>query len=93
MGKSNAERQADYRARHFKAGDSGLERLSVTLSAPSKAQLERLAVCYAVTKRQVIETLLIQAERRLLESLPTAECDQYYDRKLSLPSNGDGVTQ
>lgn len=73
MGKSNAERQAAYRARHFKAQDGGLERLSLAVSVPTKAQLERLASCYAVTQREVIESLLEQAERRLLESLPASK--------------------
>jgi len=51
MGKSNAERQAAYRARHFMAVDGGLERLSLAVSVTAKAQLERLAFCYAVTGR------------------------------------------
>ena len=92
MGKSNAERQAAYRARHFMAEDGGLERLSLAVSVSAKAQLKRLASCYAVTQREVLESLLAQAERRLVESLPATEQGQYYDQSLPLRANG-GVTQ
>ncbi|WP_153111155.1 hypothetical protein [Propionivibrio limicola] len=92
MGKSNAERQAAYRDRHFKAIHGGLERLNLAVSVPAKAQLERLASCYAVTQREVLETLLAQAERRLLESLPASEHSQYYDQSEPLRSNEQSVT-
>ena len=88
MGKTNAERQAAYRARHFMAVDGGLERLSLAVSVPAKAQLERLACCYAVTQREVVESLLAQAERRLLESLPANEQRQYFDHSALLRGNG-----
>jgi len=93
MGKTNAQRQAEYRARHFKAVDGGLERLSLAISIPAKSQLERLATCYAVTQREVIESLLAQAERRLLVSLTANEQSQYYDQTESLRGNGHDVTQ
>ncbi len=93
MGKTNAQRQAAYRARHFMAVDGGLERLSLAVSVPTKAQLERLAFCYAVTQREVIESLLAQAERRLLETLPASEQSQYYDQSEALRSNRPDVTQ
>lgn len=92
MGKSNAERQAAYRARHFKAVDGGLERLSLAVSASAKAQLERLAAHYAVTQREAIERLLSQAEQRLLESLPAGEHSQYYDKSRRIRSNDPLVT-
>jgi hypothetical protein len=87
MGKSNAERQAAYRARHFKAVEGERERLNLAVSVPAKAQLERLATCYAVTQREVIESLLEQGERRLLDSLPANEHGRYFDRELMLRSN------
>ncbi len=93
MGKSNAERQAAYRERHFKCLDGGLERLNLAVSVPAKAQLERLATRYAVTQREVIESLLAQAERRLLESLPANEQGMYFDKMASLRSNGVAVTR
>lgn len=87
MAKSNAERQAAYRARHFKAVDGGLERLSLALSVPAKARLERLATCYAVTQRELIESLLEQAEHKLLDELTANEQKQYFDRTAPLRSN------
>jgi hypothetical protein len=93
MGKSNAERQAAYRARHFKAVDGGLVRLSLAVSLQAKAQLERLATCYAVTQRDVIESLLRQAENAVLESLTGGDKDRYCDRALPLPRNDAAVTE
>ena len=93
MGKSNAERQAAYRERHFKALDGELERLNLAVSVPAKAQLGRLASCYAVTQREVIESLLAQAERRLLNDLAPDEHSQYFDRTTPLRGNGQRVTQ
>ncbi len=93
MGKSNAERQAAYRMRHFKAVDGGLERLNLAVSVPAKAQLQRLAFCYAVTQRDVIESLLAQAERRLVNSLQENEQSQYYEQAAALRGNRQDVTQ
>lgn len=93
MGKSNAERRAAYRARHFKEADGTLTRLNTSLSTQGKAKLERLSSCYRVTQRTIIETLLAQAERSLLNALPSGEQEKYLDRKLSLHGNGDRVTK
>lgn len=93
MGMTNAERQAAYRERHFKAVDGGLERLNIALPIAAKARLLRLASCYSVTQRAVLESLLDQAELALLDSLPAKERKQYYERELSLPRDGLGVTE
>lgn len=89
MGKSNAERQAAYRARHLQAVEGGMERLNLTLSVSAKAQLERLAACYAVTQRTTLENLLAQAERTLLDSLSAEDQRHYLDRQPLLRSNGE----
>jgi len=75
--KSNAERQAAYRARHLLEGTD--QRLNLVLSASAKFQLERLAMHYGVTQRQALEQLLSQAERDLVCSLQPAEQSRYYD--------------
>ncbi len=93
MGMTNAERQAAYRARHFKAADGERERLSLAVSVTAKAQLLRLTSCYGVTQREVVESLLAQAERALSEAMTEKEWKQYAERSLSLPRNGIGVTE
>lgn len=65
----------------------------MVVSVPAKAQIERLASYYAVTQRDVLETLLAEAERRLLESLPPNEYGRYYDRELSVHGKNKDVTQ
>lgn len=88
MATTNAQRQAAYRQRHFKEVDGERVRLDLALSVPAKAQLERLASCYRVTQREVLERLLQAAERELVQSLPAGEQCRYYDRELVLPGNG-----
>lgn len=46
MAKSNAERQAVYRARHLKDEGGTGERLNLVIDLHAKRALERLAVCY-----------------------------------------------
>lgn len=87
MASTAAERQAAYRARHFKDADGTLERLSMSLSVQGKAKLKRLARCYQVTQRTIVESLLARAERSLLDSLSSGEQEQYLDGKLSLHGN------
>lgn len=93
MAKSNAQRQAEYRARHLKDECGTGERLNIVLDLHAKRALERLAVCYAVTQRDVLEDLLREAERAALERavmLPGGQAD-YYDGRLRL--GPDYVTQ
>lgn len=88
MAMTAAERQAAFRQRHFKDVDGTRERLNMALSVQGKAKLERLARCYCVTQRTIIETLLAQAERSLLDTLPASEQSRYLDRDLTLRGNG-----
>ena len=83
MGKSNAQRQAAYRQRHLKAVDAGLERVNVLVSVHAKRRLERLAACYGVTQRTMLERLLADAERAALDALPVDQQDAYYDKRLA----------
>jgi hypothetical protein len=60
MAKTNAQRQSDYRARHLKDLDGQAERLNLLVNLHAKRALERLAACYAVTQREVLEGLKAQ---------------------------------
>ena len=62
MGKSNAERQAEYRARRAEAGDNGERRLNTWLSTAAALALERLARHHGLTQRAMLERLLIEAQ-------------------------------
>ncbi len=85
--RSNAQRQADYRARHLKDENSQLERLSLLVDLHAKRALERLACCYGVTQRTMLERLLMQANRvaqqQAAEHSPDGQTD-YFDKRISL---------
>ncbi len=85
--RSNAQRQADYRRRHLKDKDSQLERLSLLIDLHAKRALERLASCYGVTQKVMLERLLMQANRvaqqQAAEHSPKGS-DDYFDKRIRL---------
>jgi hypothetical protein len=88
MVKTNAQRQAAYRARHLKEGDGMGERLNSVIDIQAKRALERLAACYGVTQRDLLERLISEAERIALgrvASLPNGYSD-YYDKQIRIDS-------
>lgn len=77
---TNAERQAAYRARHLASVDGQGERLNLIVGTPAKKALERLAACYGVTQRAMIERLLLEAEHAAIDAavvLPNGQADFY----------------
>lgn len=87
MAQSSAERQRAYRTRHLKAEKGNGERLSVVVDIHAKRALERVARCYGVTQKAMLEKLLKQAERAAIKkaaAIPGGDAD-YYDGKLRLP--------
>ncbi len=91
-GKTNAQRQAQYRARRPQAGPdhNGERRLSVWVSTTAALALARLARRYGVTQRAMLEQLLIAAEHEVLRTLDadSPELDRYLGLA-PLPSNGE----
>ena len=81
MAQSNAQRQAAYRARHLKDENGTGERISLLVDIHTKRALERLATRYAVTQRAMLQTLIADAEKALVDTLPSAEQASYYDSK------------
>lgn len=73
MTKSSAERQRAYRERQAETA----ERLSMLVSVPAKRALERLARHRGETQRAVLEELLRDAERAVVDSLTFTAT--YYD--------------
>lgn len=82
MSKTNAQRQAEYRARrpHAGADKNGERKIAVWVNTSAALALERLARRYAVTQRQVLERLLRDEDQRTLDQIPynSAEWDQYF---------------
>ena len=86
MAKSSAQRQADYRARHLHEEGGEGERLNLVIDLHAKRALERLALCYGVTQKAMLNRLLIDAERAAVEkvaALPDGYV-RYYDGKLKM---------
>lgn len=69
MAKTSAERQAAYRARRSTAGDNGERRLSMWVNTGTDLALARLANRYSVTKREMLEKLIAQADEKVLRTL------------------------
>ena len=76
---TSAERQAAYRRRHLIDVDTvDSARLNFVVPVTTKRALERLARCYAVTQRSMLESLISDAERARTEHMTSAELRRYY---------------
>jgi hypothetical protein len=92
---SNASRQSAYRKRHLQDEEGHCERINQVVSLHAKRALERLAKCYGVTQRALLERLLVDAETETVNRVslyPNGQAE-YYDGKFnattsSLRSNG-----
>ncbi|MDF0607207.1 hypothetical protein HZU77_016445 [Neisseriaceae bacterium TC5R-5] len=84
MAKSTAERQAAYRAKRPFAGDdnNGERRVNFFVSTAAFCALERLAVHHGVSKKQMLETLLIAEQQKTLATLAvdSEEWNQYFSQ-------------
>jgi hypothetical protein len=69
MTKTAAERQKHYRASRPFAGDNGQRRVSAYVSTRAALALHRLAGSFGVTKRELLERLLIAEEEKVLRGL------------------------
>lgn len=63
MAKTAAERQADYRARRATAGEHGERRINTWVSTGAALALARLAQHHGLSQREMLERLLIEAEK------------------------------
>ncbi|OIQ97815.1 hypothetical protein GALL_201400 [mine drainage metagenome] len=83
MGMSNAERQAKYRRSRARAGpdQQGERRLNTWLSTEAALALDHLARHYNVAKREMIERLALEAQRKVLATLPvnSPEWKRYFN--------------
>lgn len=81
MAKTAAERQRAYRASRQFAGEdgNGERRLNTWMSTRATLALDRLAARYGVTKRELLERLIVAEEERVLQGidLDTPEGEAY----------------
>lgn len=75
MAKTNSERQKDYRFNRQRAGPdgNGEHQLNMWLSTAATLALNRLAVRYSVTKKDVLEKLILDKDSRLAKSFENDE--------------------
>jgi hypothetical protein len=78
MALTPAEKQQRYRERHLGV-NGGKQRIQFFVSVHAKAQLERLALHYGYTVTNMIEKLAADAERVLLNRLPSQKQTVYLD--------------
>ncbi|CAI2154331.1 Uncharacterised protein [Serratia fonticola] len=77
MAKTNAQRQAEYRARRRRDGVS--THLNIEVSLIAHFALERLAHHHGLTQRQMLERLLIEPDEALCKSLEGDDFRRYID--------------
>ena len=71
MAKTPAERQRELRARRqFRGTDGNGEReIKVWVNTSAALALDRLAASYGVTKRELIERLLLEEQEKVLQEI------------------------
>ena len=75
MAKTNSERQKDYRLNRQLAGQdgNGEHQLNMWLSTAATLALNRLAVRYSVTKKGMLEKLILEKDSRVAKSFENDE--------------------
>lgn len=85
-----AERQAAYRKRRCEAGENGERRINLWVSTEASLAVQRLASRYCVTKREMIERLVIAEEEKVMSEMEDNEFDVYLKASENpLRSNGE----
>lgn len=85
-----AERQADYRKRRGESGENGERRLNLWVSTKVSLAIHRLALRYCVTKREMIERLVLAKDEKVMSGMNDVEFATYLKAdKTTLRSNGE----
>ena len=89
MAKTAAERQAEYRRNRPVSGINGERRINTYVSTGSTLALERLARRYCVTKREMLEKLITEADSAIMSSLDIdgSEWGEYMEQPTTTPPN------
>lgn len=67
--KTTKERQAEYREKRPTSGENGERRLNTWVTTRASLALGRLANHYGVTKREMLERLILAADQQIIHSL------------------------
>ena len=79
MAKTVAERQAAYRKGRSVAGENGERRINAWVSTAAFLALGRLAKRYGVTRREMIERLVLESDQEIVDTLdPDSEAWSAY---------------
>lgn len=85
MAKTPAERQKEYRAQRPFAGEdgNGERRINTWVSTRAALALDRLAKHYGVTKREMLEKLIVAEDEKFLRTIKNdeAEWGKYFGEK------------
>ena len=66
--KTSAERQATYRQKRTNAAESGESRINTWITTGAALALGRLAKRYGVTRREMLERLILAAEQQTVQT-------------------------
>ena len=84
MAKTAKERQADYRKRRPHSGQdgNGERRLNTWIGTGAALALERISRRYGVTKREMLERLIVAEDEQILSGieLDSPEWDDYFGK-------------
>ena len=87
MAKTNSERQKAYRLRsNDRNNGDGDHRLNSWITSTADFALDRLARRYAVTRRQILERLIIEADSAILKGMAydSPELENYLSRGVTV---------
>ena len=73
------ERQRAYRARRSTAGDNGERRLQAWVTTNADLALDRLARHHGVTRRAMLEKLILEADDSITRGLDDEAFENYSD--------------
>ena len=87
--KTTAQRQAKYRAKRPFAGkdDNGERRINSWVNTGTYLALERLARHYGITKREMLERVVVAEDDRITATLVNDDLWEAYHEKRALRSN------
>lgn len=78
MATSNADRQRAYRERHLNSTEGTADRLAMLVDVDAKRKLERLARHHGITQRAMLERIIADTERALVDGMQAGEQKAYY---------------
>jgi len=80
MPETNAMRQKRYRDDRHTAGQNGERRLNTCVTTATALALRRLSCHYGVTKREMVQRLVAEADDKIVQTLDTdkSEWEEYF---------------